>query len=97
MKAKSALEVHVEAGPGHPEAAPKRFRLNGRRVEIAENIDVWHGPSYRYYKVKGDDGNLYILRFDEERAAWELTMFQSPQAETFAAGLYTVKQRQPDG
>ena len=91
MKAKAALEIHVESEPGHPEAAPKRFRLNGRVVEIAENIDVWYGRSYRYFKVKGSDGNLYILRFDEEQAAWELTMFQSPQAETFAAAPYPAR------
>ncbi len=97
MKVKAALEVHVERESGHPEAVPKRFRLDGRKVEIAENLDVWHGRNYRYFKVKGDDGNLYILRFDEERAEWELTMFQSPQAETFAAGLYTAKRRRSDG
>jgi len=97
MQAKPAFEVHVESEPGHPEAMPKRFRLDGRKVEIDEHIDQWHGPDYRYFKVKGDDGNLYILRFDEGRAKWELTMFQSPQAETIAAELYTVKRRRPDG
>jgi len=91
MKAEAALEIQVESEPGDPEAMPKRFRLNGRKVEIAENIDVWHGPNYRYLKVKGGDGNLYILRFDEGRAEWELTMFQTPQAETFAPQLHIAK------
>ncbi|MGA7324195.1 MAG: hypothetical protein WBX25_06885 [Rhodomicrobium sp.] len=96
MKAKAALEVRVESEPGQPEAMPKQFRLNGRRVEIVGNIDVWHGANYRYFKAKGSDGNLYILRFDEKRAEWELTMFQSPQAEALAAALYTVKWQRPD-
>jgi hypothetical protein len=76
MKAEAALEVHVESEPGDLGVKPKRFRLNGRDVEIVENLDQWQGPDYRYFKVKGDDGNLYILHFDEGRAAWELTMFQ---------------------
>ena len=33
-----------------------------------------------YIKVRGYDG-LYILRFDETRAEWHLTMFQRARAE----------------
>jgi hypothetical protein len=57
---------------------PVRFRFDGREVEIVEIVDQWYGPDYCYFKIKGNDGNLYILRFDESRVAWELTMFQSP-------------------
>jgi hypothetical protein len=57
---------------------PVRFRFDAREVEIVENVDQWYGPDYCYFKIKGNDGNLYILRFDEGRAEWELTMFQSP-------------------
>ena len=59
---------------------PRRFRFDGREIEIAENIDQWPGPNYCYFQVKDSDGNLYILRHDELRAEWELTMFQSRQA-----------------
>ena len=55
-----------------------RFRFDGSEVEIVEIVDQWYGPDYCYFKIKGNDGNLYILRFDESRVAWELTMFQSP-------------------
>jgi hypothetical protein len=34
------------------------------------------GRDYYYFKVKGDDGNLYVLRRDEAGDGWELTMFQ---------------------
>jgi hypothetical protein len=77
------LQVKVESEAGPFGEILKRFHLDGRQVEIAENIDRWHGAGYCYFKVKGDDGNLYILRLDEGRAEWELTMFQTPQAETF--------------
>ena len=36
--------------------------------------------NYRYIKVRADDG-LYILRFDETRAEWRLTMFKRARAE----------------
>jgi hypothetical protein len=59
---------------------PRRLHLGGREVEIIESDDQWHGADSSYFKVKGDDGNVYILRFDEPRREWELTMFQSPKA-----------------
>jgi hypothetical protein len=71
--------VHVEREEGDIGAAKlKRFFLDGRCVEVSENLDRWFGPDYAYFKIRGDDGNLYILRLDERRDAWELTMFQRP-------------------
>jgi hypothetical protein len=56
---------------------PVRLGFGGRAVEIVEIVDQWYGSDYCYFKIKGSDGNLYILRFDEGNAEWELTMFQS--------------------
>jgi hypothetical protein len=73
------MQVQVEHCAGHLGVEmPVRFRFDARQVEIVENIDQWYGPDYCYFKIKGNDGNLYILRFDEGRAEWELMMFQSP-------------------
>ena len=77
------MQVRVERWSGHPGVGmPVRFRFGAREVKIVENIDQWYGPDYCYFKIKGNDGNLYILRFDEARAEWELTMFQSPTRST---------------
>jgi hypothetical protein len=54
----------------------RRLYLAGREIEVAENIDQWHGADYRYFKVRGNDGNLYILYLNEFRTAWALTMYQ---------------------
>jgi len=32
-------------------ATPRRFRLDGRAIEIAENINRWYGPGYRYLRL----------------------------------------------
>ncbi len=29
---------------------------------VEEVLDQWYGPSDVFYKVRADDGNLYILR-----------------------------------
>jgi hypothetical protein len=63
----------------------RQFRFNNRVVEVAENIDQWHGVNYRYVKVRGADGSVYILRHDEIRAEWELTMYQSSPPQSAPA------------
>jgi hypothetical protein len=63
----------------------RRFRLDDRVVEVADNIDQWHGAGHRYVKVRGSDGDLYILRHDETRADWDLTMYQ--RSESREAGV----------
>jgi hypothetical protein len=71
------MQVHAEFdGEDIGSAKLKRFRLDGRYIEVIENLDRWFGRDYAYFKVSGDDGNLYILRLDDARNAWELTMFQ---------------------
>jgi hypothetical protein len=60
---------------------PRRVWFDGRHVDVEEMLDQWHGANYRYVKVRGDGGALYILRFDEIRTVWELTMFESAEAQ----------------
>jgi hypothetical protein len=78
------VQVESDAGDSGIEKLT-RIRLDGRIVEIVETIDRWPGPDYCYFKVKGSDGNVYILRLDEAHGTWELTMFQSQPARTFEA------------
>jgi hypothetical protein len=82
------MKVQVERCAGHLGAeVPVRFRFGSREVEIVEIVDQWYGPDYCYFKVKDNGGNSYILRFDEGRAEWELTMFQ--RTSTDATGMFS--------
>ena len=65
----------------------RRFCLDSRVVEVADNIDQWHGTDYRYVKVMGTDGNIYVLRHDEVRAEWELTIYQRSQSQGARAAV----------
>jgi hypothetical protein len=63
------MQVRVEAYMNQDGVEKlRRIRFDNRQIEIAENIDQWHGPDYRYFKVRGSDGNLYMLRHNEIRA-----------------------------
>jgi hypothetical protein len=61
-----------------------------RRITILEVIDQRHGPGYRYVKVKGYDRNVYILRFDQIRDAWDVIMFSSERAPRLSTGAAYV-------
>lgn len=72
------IEIHVECYAGYrAEERPRRFTLGRRKIKVEEIIDQWHGPDYRYFKLRGDDGGIYILRYEETTGRWELTMFDA--------------------
>lgn len=63
------------------EQAPVRFYLRDRRVEVDEVIDRWFAPGHRYFKVRADDGGIYMLRHDSGSKSWELIMFDSGKVD----------------
>ncbi len=71
----------------------RRIDFDSRQVEIAENIDQWHGADYRYFKVRGSDGNLYMLRHDEIRADWELTMYERVLTDLSRSSMRSAHQK----
>ncbi len=58
---KVIVEVDSYAGRKADER-PVRFRLDARQYSVAEVLDQWYGPQDIFFKVRADDGNLYILR-----------------------------------
>jgi hypothetical protein len=68
------MRIRVDIDPDNP--APRRLHFDGRHIEIVETIDQWYGADYRYLKVRGDDGGLYILHFNESRDEWALIMYR---------------------
>jgi len=69
------VEVETYVDEGGVEKL-RRIRFDSREIDVVENIDQWPGANYRYFKVRGSDGNAYMLRHNELRADWELTMYE---------------------
>jgi hypothetical protein len=40
---------------------PVRFRMDDYEYPVEEMLDQWYGPDKAFYKVRAEDGNLYIL------------------------------------
>ena len=72
-----SIPVRVECYAGHRgEETPRRFYFGEREIAVSEVADQWLAPDHRYFKVKGADGAVYILRHDIGANLWELIMFE---------------------
>lgn len=75
------MAVRVECYAGYRgEQEPLAFWLGERRIGVCAVVDRWYSPAQRWFKVEGDDGDVYILRHDETRGAWELAAFTSARS-----------------
>ena len=73
------MRLHVECHSGRKaDERPVRFRLDERDYVVEEVLDQWYGSGGTYYKVRADDGNLYILRQQTSvpEGAWDLVSFR---------------------
>ena len=73
------MKVRVECyAGGKADERPLRFQLGDRVFLVEAVLDRWYGPDDAYFKVRADDGNLYILRQNTSTAerAWSLESFR---------------------
>ncbi len=54
---------------------PVRFWLGDREYQVVEVVDQWYSPDAAWFRVKADDGNLYILRCSGEDL-WSMESFR---------------------
>ncbi len=73
------MKLNVECYAGRKaDERPIRFRLEGRQYLVETVLDQWYGPESIFYKVRADDGNLYILRQQTSTpyGKWDLVSFR---------------------
>lgn len=74
--------LRVECYAGYrAEETPRRFYFGGQRIELSTVIDRWLTPEHRYFKVKGDDGQHYLLRYATQTRHWEASEVKSHVAK----------------
>lgn len=74
------LEIRVdrcEKSSSESRTTPRirRFLLGELVIEVAEVQDRWLASGHQYFKVRGDDGSIYILRYDTGSDRWQLVFF----------------------
>jgi len=71
------MGLHVQCYAGrNTNERPVRFQLKDRDFIVEEVVDQWYGPDDLFFKVRADDGNLYILRHNPPRDRWSLESFR---------------------
>ena len=76
------LSVECYAG-GKADERPVRFWLGGRLHQVEAVLDQWYDPESISYRVRADDGNLYILRQETSTSEWkwDLVSFRQEKGE----------------
>ena len=75
---RDSLSLQVECYADYRgEETPRRFSIGTRGIEVLDVIDQWLEPDHRYFKVRGDDDGIYILRHDVASNRWELTLYDA--------------------
>lgn len=73
------MRLEVETYSGHSaDERPVRFRLEGREYAVEEVLDRWYEPEAVLYRLRANDGNLYILRqqTSSPEGIWDLISFR---------------------
>jgi len=75
------MDLHVECYCGfRADERPLRFAFPGRPDapprQVAEVLDQWYGVGYQCFKVRADDGGIYILRHFIAEDRWQLDSFR---------------------
>ena len=73
----NGMRVQVQCHAGRKaDERPIRFQLGERHFMVEEILDQWYGPDDEFFKVRADDGNLYILRHHPLEDEWSLEFFR---------------------
>jgi hypothetical protein len=71
------MRISVQSYAGYrAEERPRSFTLDGHSYEVCEIVDRWFGPDHSYFKVRADDDNIYLMRFNPAQDLWTLEVFQ---------------------
>ena len=78
MSDKQEPMIRVECYAGYrADEEPRCFYIGKRKITINAIIDRWLHPKHRYFKVRGDDDGIYILRNDVNSDMWEMILYDS--------------------
>lgn len=66
-------KIQVESYSGYKaNERPTLFFLRSRRVSVKDILDRWYGADHDFFKVLGDDGKVYLLKWQRFTDEWFL-------------------------
>jgi len=81
--------VRVFAYSGYRgEELPRAIVIGGQRIEVVEILELWVEEGFedrsrrRFFKIRGSDGEVRELRYDEEEKEWRLLTIEPKSLKT---------------
>jgi hypothetical protein len=73
------MKIRVDTYDGYRSGErPLRFHIGRKRREVVDVLDRWYGEDHDYFKVRADDGAVYVLRCQRSGDRWELMQYSAP-------------------
>lgn len=69
------MRIQVVCDAERRAEGPQRFVLGEETIEVDDLLDRWYGEDADYFRVRGRDGHLYVLKHLRGHDRWELTSF----------------------
>jgi len=79
------MKISVECYAGYrEEETPRAVWIGSRKIEVIDILDRWLSPDHRYFKIRGNDQSIYIIRNDSMTLEWDLTyyMYGNPVSDS---------------
>jgi hypothetical protein len=71
------MKLRVESYSGcKADEHPVKFWLGDAVLFVEYVEDQWYGLTSLYFRVRADDGNMYVLGHDETNDEWTLESFR---------------------
>lgn len=65
------MKIRVDCHSGYKaNERPIKFWLDDRVLFVESIEDQWYGPDALYFRITADDGNTYVLAYNEAADAW---------------------------
>ena len=85
------MRIRVECGSERVPDGPRRFVLGESTIEVDDLLDRWYSNDADYFRVRGGDGHLYVLKHVRDCDAWELTSFTRHGSRGTSVGTRTPR------
>jgi hypothetical protein len=70
--------VCVECYSGHKaDERPWKLNLRNGAKEVVAIEDRWYSPGATYFRLLMDDGDRYLLRYDQAQDIWSLAGYRA--------------------
>jgi len=74
MEIKNTAKLKIEFYSGYKgEETPRRIWLGSSKIEVKEILKRWNSPGHRYFKIKGENREIYTICQDVLSLEWELS------------------------